>query len=86
MQPFRYSWNLSKQKETSVMIEWLMKQRIFSFKDAFHIYSQNVRMSISKKRLSWGDTYRLQIGMLICTAIAIVLDMVLYDGEDKSIF
>ncbi|MCP9298073.1 hypothetical protein NKU38_04195 [Bacillus halotolerans] len=63
-----------------------MKQRIFSFKDAFHIYSQNVRMSISKKRLSWGDTYRLQIGMLICTAIAIVLDMVLYDGEDKSIF
>nr|WP_252188187.1 hypothetical protein [Bacillus halotolerans] len=65
-----------------------MKQRIFSFKDAFHIYGQNERMSVSKKRLSWGDTYRLQIAyeedVLICKAIAIVLDMVLYDGEDKS--
>lgn len=49
-----------------------------------------MRMSVSKKRLSWGDTYRLLIAheedVLICTAIAIVLDMVLNDDEDKSIF
>ncbi|MEC1751299.1 hypothetical protein P9D93_15760 [Bacillus mojavensis] len=47
-------------------------------------------MSVSKKRLSWGDTYRLLIAHgedgLICTAIAIVLDMVWVDDEDKPNF
>ncbi|MCC2929992.1 hypothetical protein LJF29_10745 [Bacillus sp. LBG-1-113] len=47
-------------------------------------------MSVSKKRLSWGDTHRLQTAhgedVLICTAIAIVLDMVLVDDEDKPNF
>ncbi|MGW6082118.1 LURP-one-related/scramblase family protein, partial [Bacillus subtilis] len=37
-----------------------------------------------------GDSYHLQIAneedVLICTAIAIVLDMVLYNDEDESIF
>lgn len=32
------------------------------WKDEFQLTDgQNVRMSVSKKRLSWGDTYRLQI-------------------------
>ncbi|AUZ28386.1 hypothetical protein C1T28_15400 [Bacillus subtilis] len=61
------------------------------WKDDFQLTDgENVRMSVSKKRLSWGDSYHLQIAneedVLICTAIAIVLDMVLYDDEDESIF
>jgi uncharacterized protein YxjI len=47
-------------------------------------------MSVSKKRLSWGDTHRLQIAhgedVLIAQQIAIVLDMVLVDDEDKPNF
>lgn len=61
------------------------------WRDEFQLTDgENVRMSVSKKWLSWGDSYHLQIAyeedVLICTAIAIVLDMVLYNDEDESIF
>ncbi|MGF7534701.1 LURP-one-related/scramblase family protein [Bacillus mexicanus] len=61
------------------------------WKNEFQITDgENVRMSVSKKWLSWGDSYHLQIAneedVLICTAIAIVLDMVLYEDKDDHIF
>ncbi|KXZ23328.1 hypothetical protein AXI59_09560 [Bacillus nakamurai] len=43
------------------------------------------RMTVNKKWLSWGDSYHLQIteeeDILLCLAIAIVIDMVLFEDE-----
>ncbi|MCY8496870.1 LURP-one-related family protein [Bacillus atrophaeus] len=47
---------------------------------------KDTRMSVSKKWLSWGDSYHLQIpneeDHVLCLAIAIVLDMVLFEDEN----
>ncbi|MBT2634118.1 LURP-one-related family protein [Pseudomonas sp. ISL-88] len=44
------------------------------------------RMTVNKKWLSWGDSYHLQItneeDIFLCLAIAIVIDMVLFEDEN----
>lgn len=42
-------------------------------------------MTVSKTWMSWGDSYHLQIeneeDIVLCLAIAIVIDMILFEGD-----